>query len=225
MLTLVATPIGNMKEISLLGLEVLQNAEVIICESTKEASKFLRSHGISGKIFEILNEHSTADDLYRLLQICESKNVALVTDCGTPGFCDPGSDLVDLCYKKNISVKNCLGPSALMGLISLCGLKLNHFWFQGFIPQESQERQKAYGHLRESFISKGHSVILMDTPYRLQKMILEIDSHFPNHVVVLALNLGTNEEKILKGTSKAIQKQLTVTKAEFMILITTESSK
>src|SRR5437868_15076635 len=121
MLYVVATPIGDTSEISLRALEILKSAEVIICESTKEASKLLRAHGITGKTYELLNEHTTPDEVKALCEICANKNVALVSDCGTPGFCDPGAHLVKLCRQKKILVKSVLGPSALMGLLSLSG--------------------------------------------------------------------------------------------------------
>src|SRR4051812_15790940 len=97
MLTLVATPIGRTDEITLRSLELFKTADVIICESTKETSKLLKSYEIKAKRYEVLDEHSTQEDVSELFEICRTLNAVLVSDCGTPGFCDPGFQLVKLC--------------------------------------------------------------------------------------------------------------------------------
>ncbi|OYZ23979.1 MAG: methyltransferase [Bdellovibrio sp. 28-41-41] len=219
MLTLVATPIGDYDEITLKALTTLKEAEVIICESTKETSKLLRHHGISGKTYEVLDEHFLKEDLQKFTDLCRDKKVALVSDCGTPAFCDPGSDLVEQCRKEGIEIRNCLGASSLMGLISLSGLKLHEFLFRGFVPQETGARNEAYKNLQAELKQTKRAVVLMDTPYRLQKMISELESFFGDHFIVLATDLGTAEEQILTGVPGAVKNKLTKTKAEFMILV------
>lgn len=219
MLTLVATPIGDYDEITLKALNTLKEAEVIICESTKETSKLLRHHGISGKTYEVLDEHSIKEDLVRLTEVCRDKKVALVSDCGTPGFCDPGSDLVASCRKHNIVIANCLGASSLMGLISLSGVKIHDFLFRGFIPQETGARQQAWKDIQVELKHSKRAIVLMDTPYRLQKMISEAESFLNDYQIVLATDLGTSEEQILTGSPAAVKSKLTKTKAEFMLLV------
>ncbi|WP_413295105.1 SAM-dependent methyltransferase [Bdellovibrio sp. HCB185ZH] len=215
MLYLVATPIGDTSEISLRALQILKDCEVVICESTKEASKLLRVHGITGKTYEILDEHSTPDDKAALVPLCEKKMVALVTDCGTPGFCDPGADLVRLCRQKNIPVKSVLGASALMGLLSLSGQRIDEFLFRGFVPAETEARAKA---LRE-LTKEKRAIILMDTPYRLKKMLGDMKDHFPNRRMLLSLNLSQEDELNLEGTIDQIAKKVPFEKAEFMLLL------
>ncbi len=219
MLTLIATPIGDYDEITLKALQCLKDAAVIICESTKETSKLLRHHGISGKTYEIFDEHAIKDDLNRFTELCKNQNVVLVSDCGTPAFCDPGSDLVERCRKESIPIYNCLGASSLMGLIALSGVKLNEFLFRGFIPQETMARNQAWKDIRSEISDKRRAVVLMDTPYRLQKMITELGIYLPEYHVVLATDLGTAEEQILVGSPAHITNKLTKTKAEFMILV------
>lgn len=215
-LSLVATPIGNSQDIGLRALEILKNAEAIILEEFKESTRFLREHQISGKPMHQLNEHSTAEDLEALVMLCAEKNVALITDCGTPGFCDPGADLVGLCRKKNIPVKTIPGPSSLMGLLSLSRQRIDQFLFRGFIPAENQARLQALQELKK----ETRAIILMDTPYRLQKMLQEIASHFSDRPLLLALNLTQDNELILEGFAKDIlQAKSLPAKAEFMLLI------
>lgn len=215
MLYVVATPIGDIQEISVRALETLKSAEVIICESTKETSKLLRAHGITGKTYELLNEHSEPADVQALLKLCADKNVALVSDCGTPGFCDPGADLVKLCRQKKITVKSVLGASALMGLLSLSGERLDQFLFRGFLPAENEARKKALQDLQK----EKRPMVLMDTPYRLKKTLGDLQEFFPKRRALLALNLSQENETILEGPAESLLKWLPYEKAEFMILL------
>lgn len=215
MLYIVATPIGDISEISQRALSILKDCELVICESTKEASKLLRAHGITGKTYEVLDEHSTLEDKNRLALMCANQLVALVSDCGTPGFCDPGADVVRICRQKNIEVKSVLGPSALMGLLSLSGQRIDEFLFRGFVPAENEARTKALKELTR----EKRAIILMDTPYRLKKMITDMKEHFPQRRMLLALNLSQETECILEGTIDKIAGKVPYDKAEFMLLV------
>lgn len=215
MLYIVATPIGDNSEITLRALEVLKTADVVLCESTKEASKLLKAHGLKAQSYEVLDEHTRPDDLKNLLSLCREKTVALVSDCGTPGFCDPGADLIGLCRKNKIPVKSVLGASSLMGLLSLAGRKVPQFFFRGFLPAENEERRKAWLDLKKH----KEAVILMDTPYRLGKLLAETKEHLPNREVLLCLNLSQENELVLEGRIEDVLKSWNQDKAEFMLLI------
>lgn len=219
MLYLIATPIGNPDDLSVRALKVLHDADIIICESTKETSKLLKHHQIKARQYELLNEHSKPEDLKSLAMLCKTLTVALVTDCGTPGFCDPGADLVRLCHQSKIPYTSLLGPSALMGIISLSGLRLDQFLFRGFLPAENEARARAWSGLKKTKASHGVAVVILDTPYRLKKTMAELHTHFPDRECVLVLNLSQPDETILKGTPEKIIKDLPFEKAEFMALI------
>jgi 16S rRNA (cytidine1402-2'-O)-methyltransferase len=219
MLFVVATPIGDVTEISARALEILKAHDLIICESTKEASKLLRAHGISGKTYELLNEHSTPQDIQRLGELCTTQDAALVADCGTPGFCDPGAHLVKLCRQKKIPVKSVLGPSSLMGLLSLSSERIDQFVFRGFLPAENEARKKALIELQR----EKRPLVLMDTPYRLKKTLGDLQEFFSKRRLLLALNLSQPEELLLEGTPSSVAAQVPFEKAEFMILVYAES--
>jgi 16S rRNA (cytidine1402-2'-O)-methyltransferase len=219
MLYLIATPIGHPDDLSLRAVKVLSEAEVIICEVTKETSKLLKHHQIKARKYELLNEHSKPEDLQTLADLCKTQTVALVTDCGTPGFCDPGADLVRLCHQNNIPYTSLLGPSALMGIISLSGLRLDQFLFRGFLPAENEARAMAWSRLKKTKATQGIAVVILDTPYRLKKTMTELHTHFPDRECVLVLNLSQSDETILKGIPEKIIKNLPFEKAEFMVLI------
>lgn len=215
MLYIVATPIGDISEISQRALEILKSCDLVICESTKETSKLLRAHGITGKSYEVLDEHSKADDKEALAKLCAEKTVALVSDCGTPGFCDPGADVVRLCRRKGILVKSVLGPSSLMGLLSLSGQRLDEFVFRGFLPAETEARARALKELTK----EKRAIVLMDTPYRLKKTLGDMKDYFSHRKFLLTLNLSQEDEKILEGSIDKIISANPLEKAEFMLLI------
>ncbi len=215
MLSLVATPIGRFDEITLRAIELLKTADVIICESTKETSKLLKHLEIKAQKYEVLDEHSTPEDLQQLVAMCETQNVCLVSDCGTPAFCDPGNNLIALCRAKKIKVQSCLGASALMGLLSLSSERLRRFHFVGFLPAENTAREKEWQQVKKH----KDPFVLMDTPYRLKKLMEECKLHLAERKMLLALNLSQDSETILEGSAKNILTQLKFEKAEFMILV------
>lgn len=214
-LYLVPTPIGNPDDFTIRGVQTLKDSDVIILEEFKESSRWLRSQGITGKPMEQLNEHSTADDLKRLVALCLDKKVSLITDCGTPGFSDPGADLVALCRQKKITVHGLPGASSLMALLSLSSMQLQTFLFRGFLPAENVAREAAWVEVAR----EKRALILMDTPYRLQKMMSETVKYFPNRKILLTLNLTQAEEQILEGKPAEVEAQIQHKKAEFMLLV------
>lgn len=214
-LFIVATPIGNSQDITLRGLEVLKTADLIILEEFKESTSFLRAQNISGKKLEQLNEHTNEEQKKKLAELCKTQNVALITDCGTPGFADPGADLIKLCRKDKTAVHSLPGPSSLMTLLSLSSEKIHQFIFRGFLSAENIERKSQWLELK----LEKRAIVLMDTPYRLQKTLQELKEHFPQRRVLLTLNLTQNEELILEGLISEILKHSLPSKAEFMVLI------
>lgn len=220
-LKLVAISIGHPEDITLRALSVLRAAEIIILEERKEGSAFLRQHDIKNKEYYQLNEHTAPDELQKLAELCEQKDVALITDAGTPGFCDPGADLVRLCRQKNIPVESLPGASSLMTLLSLSSQRLDEFYFRGFLPAETEARQKEWTKLQ----SEKRAFVMLDTPYRLQKTLDDIEKHFPQRQFLLALDLTQPTEQVLEGTIKKIRPQVKAQKAEFLILFYAQTAR
>ena len=217
-LHLIATPIGNDQDISLRALDFLKTVEIIILEEFKESTRFLRAHGIvkgEGKTFEQLNEHSTKEDIQRLADLCEKREVALITDCGTPGFCDPGADLVRECRKRKLTVRTLPGASSLMALLSLSSERLDQFVFRGFLPAENEAREKAWKETQK----ETRALIIMDTPYRFQKTLQEVKQFFPDRKMLLALDLTSENERVFENYAAEILKETLPQKAEFLALV------
>ena len=221
-LHLVATPIGHPHDMSLRAIETLKTADVVIGEERKEVSKLLKLHGIEGKRLELLNEHSEDSDVKELLQLCRDHNVALVSDCGTPGFCDPGARLVAACRAKGLITSPIPGASSLMCLLAVSGQAMNQFLFRGFLPVEREERKAAILELGR----ERRPVILMDTPYRLDRLLSELAQIWPERRALIGCNLTQMDEIIVEAPVLELSKKFADQKAEFiMALFPVEGSR
>lgn len=214
-LELVATPIGDPGDITLRAIEALKAASIVVGEERKEVSKLLKRLGIEGKRMELLNEHSRDEDVKELADFCAKERVALVTDCGTPGFCDPGARLVALCRKRGIPVRSLPGASSLMVILSLSGRDLRQFVFRGFLPAEREERARALTELER----EKRPIVLMDTPYRLGRLLQELAAKWPKRQALLGLDFTLPTEDVWEGELSALSARAKDRKAEFMLVV------
>lgn len=215
-LYVIATPIGDDEDISLRARRILGEAELIIGEEAKVTRRLLKRLDLPIKPIELLNEHSTLEDIKELVQVCKRHDkVALISDCGTPGFCDPGAELVQLCRQHNVPVRSIPGPSSLMTFLSISGRRLPTFYFRGFLPAQNEIRKIEIDRLK----TITDPIILMDTPYRLKKLLTELNESMPQSHLVLGMNLSKENEVVLEGTAGAVLKNLVEDKAEFILLL------
>ncbi len=215
MLKIIATPIGNPADITLRAIESLKSADVVIGEERREVSTLLKRLGVENKEIQLLNEHTTDAEVVDLLKLCRQKTVALVSDAGTPGFCDPGARLVSACRAEGIQITSLPGASALMCLVSLAGSQMKNFIFAGFPPAERDQRAEVLSH----YATEKNAVVLMDTPYRLAKLLSELAGFAPERRALLGMDFTLETELILEGTLKHLAMQVEDRKAEFMILL------
>lgn len=215
-LILVSVPIGNLGDITLRALESLKEAELYIGEERKPMFKLLKELGVATpQKYELLNEHSEPEDIQGLAKLCKDQRAVLVTDCGTPGFSDPGAELVAECRRQGIDVTANPGVSSLTTFLSLTGVRLTEFDFAGFLPRESEQRQQFLKNLNKS----KKPVIIMDTPYRLQKTLGECAELLPQKNMVLGVDLTKENEVVITGTSLEVCRQFKDNKREFLILL------
>jgi 16S rRNA (cytidine1402-2'-O)-methyltransferase len=193
-LFVVATPIGNPQDHSLRALEILRSADLIIGEELKVLRQTLKGAGVQGRSLDQLNEHSRAADIEHFVEQCRDLNVALVSDCGTPGFCDPGAELVAACVQAGIAVRPVPGASSLMALLSVCGIRLERFLFYGFLPAKAADREAALRALK----NEKQPFVLLETPYRCERLVQDIATHFPRHRCVLGMDLTSDNEEVLR---------------------------
>lgn len=215
-LFVVATPIGHPGEITSRAIEVLSDVELIICEERKVASRLLKQLDISKPLME-LNEHNEDEMVEQvLMKLLAGQNLALISDCGTPVFSDPGRKLLEIMYGSNIPVVPVSGPSSLMTAISVCPFDLRQFLFFGFLPPQTEQRKQVL----QRHSSSTDAIILMDTPYRMAKLLDEVASAFgKKQTIFLATDLTLPSERIYIGEVQEIQAKVRQRKAEFILII------
>ncbi|MEC9283391.1 MAG: SAM-dependent methyltransferase [Bdellovibrionota bacterium] len=214
-LYIVATPIGNPQDISLQALEVLKKVEVVIGEEPKACKRILSNLKLGRKELYFINEHSDKGDSEELLDLIRTQDVALISDCGTPGFCDPGHLLVKAARDKNLKIKVAPGASSLMYLLSLSSQRIDEFYFLGFPPAKSELRAKKWQELANFKVP----VFFLETPYRLEKTLNELKKYFPKRKVLIGLNLSQENEQVYEGSPLKIPNDFFGKKAEPIVLI------
>ena len=215
-LYVVATPIGNAGDITTRAIETLAHADVILCEEHRNGSRLLKSLGIAKPLLE-LNEHNEAERIQEvLLMLAQGQTLALISDCGTPVFSDPGKKLLKLLYEMNIAVTPLPGASSLMAALSVCPFDLEEFLFIGFLPVKTDQRQKKLSQLKYS----NYPLVLMDTPYRMQRLLQEVQQSFgKKQNIFLACDLTMPEEHLYLGPVDEILPRIQNRKAEFILIL------
>lgn len=217
-LFIVSTPIGNYDDITIRAINVLKEVDFIICEEFKEARRLLAHFNIEKELIS-LNEHNENEASIEILQrIKENKSAALISDCGTPLFSDPGTKLVQMCIEGKIEVVPVPGASSLMASLVGSGFKLDKFYYAGWLSPKSDIRRKELLKLK----SIKEIVVLMETPYRLKSILTDIVKIFGNNTnMAVGFDLTLPKEKYLRGTSADILKIVETKnlKGEFVIII------
>ena len=193
-LYLVATPIGNLGDITLRAIDTLRGSNLIACEDTRVTGKLLKHLGISGKLVRY-DDHSEAKVRDRLLGAAAHGPVALVSDAGSPLVSDPGYRLVEAARKDGITTTAIPGPSAVVAGLSLSGLPNDRFLFAGFMPSKDKARQEALTELA----SLDATLIFFDTAPRLQKTLAVIEQTLPDREVAVARELTKLHEEVRRG--------------------------
>ena len=217
-LYIVAIPIGNLGDITLRAIETLRQADAIICEEIKEARILMKRLDIPDKELIALNEHNEVELVPSLAMrmVQTNQSFALISDCGTPVFSDPGSSLISQLVEYGVQVKPIPGPSSLMAAFSILDFKLERFVFAGFLPRDSDERKRELTRLR----GLRMPVILMDTPYRLDPLLDDVGKTFGKGAhVTLACDLTLPKEAIFRGPVSEVRQQANARKAEFILIV------
>lgn len=217
-LYIVATPIGNPDDITLRALETLRRANLILCEEMREGTSLLKRLGITATEIIALNEHNEAEKVPELIRrvLVSGESMALISDCGTPIFSDPGSFLIQQASEMGIPVAPVPGPSSLMAALSVLDFKPEKFVFGGFLSLVPEERKRELNRYR----SLRMPIILMDTPYRLFALLQDVAATFgKGHPVTVAADLTLPREKIYRGPVSEVLQQVAERKAEFILII------
>jgi 16S rRNA (cytidine1402-2'-O)-methyltransferase len=201
MLYVVATPIGNLEDITYRALRILREADLIACEDTRQTRKLLDHYGIPTPVisYHEHNEAARAEELAAKLE--QGQTVAQVSDAGMPGISDPGYRLIQLAIARGLTVVPVPGASAVIAAVAAGGLPTDAFEFHGFLPAKSGQRRTALEALR----SAGHTVVLYEAPHRIRETLEDIASVLgPDRPVVIARELTKVHEEFIRGKVKDV---------------------
>jgi 16S rRNA (cytidine1402-2'-O)-methyltransferase len=203
-LYLVATPIGNLEDISLRALRVLKEADLIACEDTRQTMKLLSHYDIHTRLesYHEHNELTRAPEL--IIELEQGAKIALVSDAGTPVISDPGHRLVGLCLRHGIPVVPLPGPSALVAALAASGLATDEFVFLGFLPSRAGERRKAL----RALAAEPRTLVLYEAPHRLVDTLEDALEILGNKPVVVAREITKLHEEFLRGHLEDVIAQL-----------------
>jgi 16S rRNA (cytidine1402-2'-O)-methyltransferase len=216
-LYLVATPIGNLEDITLRALRVLKECDVVAAEDTRRSGQLLRHFGIARPLLSCFhfNEARRSEEIIERLR--RGEKVALVTDAGSPGISDPGERVVRAVLAAGFRVESVPGPCALVAALTASGLPTDEVHFIGFLPHKSGQRRNRL----ESLKTTPGTLVFYESPYRIGKLLGEINDVFPERQVVLARELTKKFEEYLRGKPAELLEvaRKRSLKGEFVVLI------
>ncbi|MGN0307220.1 MAG: 16S rRNA (cytidine(1402)-2'-O)-methyltransferase [Lachnospiraceae bacterium] len=197
-LFLCATPIGNLKDMTPRAVECLREVDLIAAEDTRNSIKLLNHFQIKTPMtsYHEHNKYEKADTL--VTKLLEGKNIALITDAGTPAISDPGEVLVIKCREAGIVVTSLPGPAACITALTLSGLPTKRFCFEGFLPSEKKERKE----ILEELKGESRTIILYEAPHRLRQTLRELETTLGNRRITLCRELTKKFETIFPTTLK-----------------------
>ncbi|MBN1522399.1 MAG: 16S rRNA (cytidine(1402)-2'-O)-methyltransferase, partial [Candidatus Aureabacteria bacterium] len=196
-LYILATPIGNLRDITLRAVEILQKADAVIAEDTRRASVLLRHHGIRAKrLFSChkFNEKSRTEKILHLL--LEGNDVAFISDSGTPGISDPGQFIVKKAHERGIKVVAVPGASALTAALSVAGVEDKGFTFIGFLGKKTKDIEE----IKWLLETAGRPVVFYESPKRILKTLQKLSERLPESVIILCRELTKIHEEVLRKT-------------------------
>lgn len=216
MLYIVATPIGNLEDITLRAIRILKEVDYIFAEDTRVTKKLLNHLEIEKTIYRY-DEHSKQyqiDTVINLLE--EGKKIALVTDAGTPCISDPGYEVVDEALKRDIKVIPVPGVSAMTAAASVAGVSMRRFVFEGFLP-----KKKGRQTLLKSFQDEKRTIMFFESPHRIIKTLKDIEEFIGEREIVLVREITKIYEEIIRGTTKELinKYENKAFKGEFVVII------
>lgn len=216
---LVATPIGNLSDISIRAIETLKNVDIIACEDTRNTLRLLNHLDIKAH----LTSYHEYNKIEKAVEICnlvkEGKDVAIVSDAGMPAISDPGYELVDIAYKEGIEVSVIPGPSAVVCALALSGINSDRFSFEGFLPSNKKERKEILSELE----NESRTVILYEAPHRLLKTLKELFEYLGDRNISIVRELTKIHEEVRRGSLLKIisdyEEEKQIIKGEYVLVI------
>ena len=217
MLYIVATPIGNLKDFTHRAIEVLKSVDLIACEDTRHTKILLQHYEIKTPTTSFFQHNRFTKGEYLLELLRAGKNIALVSDAGTPGILDPGYNLINLAIQNNLEMTFIPGAAAFVNALVLSGKPCHEFYFGGFLPNRSGARKNQLEKLKQLECT----LVFYESCHRILASLEDISLVFGDKEIVVARELTKKFEEVLRGGSKLIQEKLAKNKprGEFVIVI------
>jgi len=218
-LYIVATPIGNLTDISQRALETLKNVNLIFAEDTRVTQKLLSRYDIETKVFSY-HHHSSENKKFEILaRLQKGESIALVTDAGTPGVSDPGNELLDLLYDLGVDVQitPIPGPSSLSAALSICGFNTSKFIFAGFFPKKKANKWL------NTYFTQDITTIYFDSPHRLIKNLEKIKDQIGDRRVFVARELTKLHEETFRGPVSEVLEELKASNPKGEVVVVVEA--
>jgi len=213
-LFVVGTPIGNLEDITHRAVSTLKSVDIILAEDTRNSKKLLNAHKIETKMISY-HEHSSEKEIEKIIDLLlEGKDLALISDAGTPTISDPGYGLIRDCIKHDIIIVPIPGVSAITAAMSVSGLPSDSFTFIGFLPQKKGRLKKI-----EQLNNIENTVILFESPYRLEKTLNQLLDNLGNRPVVVGRELTKLYEEVIRGNLSEVIKYFSKSKVKGEIVI------
>ena len=216
LLYLVATPIGNLGEMSKRALDVLQEMDVVAAEDTRNTHMLLSQYGINKELFSLREHNENEASMHLISLMKKGKKVAYVSDAGYPGISDPGYLLVKNAIKEGIAVSTVSGSSAFINALVASGLPTDHFYFYGFLSKIGSEAKTAL----EQLIKREETLIFYESPHHIEETIKLMNEVFGNREAVIARELTKLNEEYIRGTlDELVELDFSTLKGEMVVIV------
>jgi 16S rRNA (cytidine1402-2'-O)-methyltransferase len=203
-LYLVATPIGNLEDVTQRALRVLREVRVIAAEDTRHTRRLLEHFGIATPVVSLFEHNERARIPALLARLSAGESVAVVTDAGSPGISDPGYPLVRAAAAAGLRVESVPGPSAVIAALQVSGLPTDAFVFVGFLPPKGAARRRRL----EALAERRETVVAFESPHRIDACLGDLEAVWKERPVVLARELTKLHEQVLRGTAREVRAAL-----------------
>ena len=214
-LYLVATPIGNLDDITFRAINVLKEVDIIAAEDTRHTLKLLNHYDISKPLISYHRHNEEVKSDILIEKLLEGNNIAIVTDAGTPGISDPGEEIVKEAIKNNIEIIPIPGACALTNALIASGLNTKEFAFFGFLPLNKKNRENVFNKIKK----EGKTVVLYEAPHKLIKTLKDILNNIGNINCVLAREITKIHEEFIRGDISDLLEKIQEPKGEYVILL------
>lgn len=214
-LYIIATPIGNLEDITLRAIRILKEVDLIAAEDTRHTLKLLNHLEISKPLisYHRHNEEIRTEELIKELKT--GKNIGLVSDAGTPGICDPGEEIIKKCIEESIKVVPIPGACAMINALITSGISTKEFIFLGFLPLNKKSRKEKLEEIKNA----NKTIILYESPHKLKNTLNDLSDILQSREVVLARELTKIHEEYIRGTVKELMEKTDNLKGEMILII------